>query len=488
MTTAELRTLLDHQEARLHEIRTALGRLQFQQYEERRPQPGMPELEAQQAAIQRDPATAEAVAEWHGLDAGDPLLNRRVELWSRTIRRAKVEGDAEILRLRRELANDLVAARYNVGGREMDLGGVRDALRKEPAAERRRLAWLSFGPLSQRLDGRLRQLMHLRNSRAREAGYGGYVDLALSQAGLERDPVEAILRRLCAATDATFGRLLDGHRVAPWDVGYLLEGQAAPPADLFPRSEMLPRLDAWALAHGLAGERSGISVHFIDIPYNGLTMAIDPPRDVRVLLNPGDGHLYYKLLWHEYGHALHATGNAQPSHVLRQEPAVFNEAMAESLAFFTLDPEWVTSLGADPEVILRANLGAWLLWLRTRSAHALFEYAAYDDPDADLDAAYAAVEARYLGARQDPAPRWAANAWFTSYPVYWQNYVLGDVVAAQIHGAMRAQLGRVNGNPESIAFLREHFWAPGGSVDWQEKLRRATGRPIDPEDLISRLG
>lgn len=490
MTAEQLRALLDGRERRLHEVRAALGRLQFQQYAEKRPQPGMAELEAEQAAIQQDPAVAEAVAAWQGRDPGDPLLGRRVELWARSLRRAAVDGSPDVLRLRRELADDVVSARYDVGGREVDLGAVRDALRKEPDAEARRRAWLSYGALSRRVDGRLRELMRLRNARAQAVGASGYVELALGHAGLLRDQVEATLRRLCAATDGAFTGLLDGRRVAPWDVGYLLEGQAAPPAGRFPRTEMLPRLHAWARQHGLDPDRSGISIHFIDIPYNGLSMPIDPPRDVRVLLNPGDGHLYYKLLWHEYGHALHATGNRQATAVLRQEPPVFNEAMAESLAFFTLEPDWVAAFGASPaeaEATIRAGLGAWLLWLRTRSAHALFEYGAYDDPDGDLDGAYAAAEARYLGCDEDPAPRWAANAWFTSYPVYWQNYVLGDVIAAQIHAAMRAQVGPVNGNPAAIAFLREQFWAPGGSVDWQVKVERATGRPLDAEDLIARL-
>jgi hypothetical protein len=389
MTAEQLRALLDGREARLREIRSDLGRLQFQQYAEKRPQPGMAALEAEQAALQRDPAVAEAVAAWQGRDPGDPLLARRVELWAASLRKAAVDGDAEVLRLRRELADALVSARYDVGGREVDLGAVRDALRKEPDAEARRAAWLSFGRLSRQMDARLRALMHLRNARARSVGASGYVELALGHSGLARPHVEATLRRLCAATDEAFARLLGGRKVAPWDVGVLLEGQAAPPADRFPRADMLARLYAWARQHGLDPEQSGIGIHFIDIPYNGLSMPIDPPHDVRVLLNPGDGHLYYKLLWHEYGHALHATGNRQATAMLRQEPPLFNEAMAESLAFFTLEPDWVASFGAtaaEAEGTIRAGLGAWLLWLRTRSAHALFEYRAYDDPDGDLDA------------------------------------------------------------------------------------------------------
>ena len=486
MTEEQIKRFLDDREAQLHQIRVAHGKLQFAQYESKRPQPGMAELEAKQAALQRDPALAAACVQWQGR-AADPLLARRVELWSQSIRRAQVDGDADILRLRRELANDLVAARYDIGGREVELGIVRDTLRKEPDAARRRLTWLSYGRLSRALDGRLRELIRLRNARAREAGFDGYLGLALGHAGLSRPQVESILQRLCEATDARFMDLLGGRPVAAWDVGYLLEGQAAPPADRFPRAQMLQRLEDWSTRHGLDLRSSGISLHFIDIPYNGLSMPIDPPHDVRMLLNPGDGHLYYKLLWHEYGHALHAAGNQQPGVVLRQEPPIFNESMAESLAFFTLDPEWVRSYGADPAATLRAGLGAWLVWLRTRSAHALFEYRAYDNPDGDLDQLYAEVEARFLGCAEDAAPRWAANGWFTSYPVYWQNYVLADVVAAQIHASMRAQLGRVEGNPEAIAFLRERFWAPGASVDWQEKLKRATGRPMGPEDLISRL-
>lgn len=129
MTEEQIKRFLDDREAQLHQIRVAHGKLQFAQYESKRPQPGMAELEAKQAALQRDPALAAACMQWQGR-AADPLLARRVELWSQSIRRAQVDGDADILRLRRELANDLVAARYDIGGREVELGIVRDTLRK----------------------------------------------------------------------------------------------------------------------------------------------------------------------------------------------------------------------------------------------------------------------------------------------------------------------------------------------------------------------
>lgn len=478
--------VLDPLEARLHEVRARMGRLSFEQFVSKRPQPGRAELEAEEAAILRDPRVEEAIAR----PVADPLLARRLDLWRRAGLQAMVSGDPEIMAVRRELADELVAARYEVAGRTLDLGAVRDLLRKEPDPEVRRRAWLAVGPLSRALAGRLRRLMHLRNDRARQRGYRGYADLALDLQGLSRATVEAVLLQLRDATDEALTGLLGGSTAAPWDVSYLLEGRAAPPPGLFPRSKMLARLYAWARRHGMEPADTGIAVHFVDIPYNGLSMAIDPPRDVRVLLNPGDGHLYYKLLWHEYGHALHATFNAQATEMLRREPSIWNEAMAESLAFFTLEPAWVQACGAtaaEAEDVIAAGLGAWLIWLRTRSAYALFEYRAYDDPAGDLDGLYASMEARFLHCSVDPSPRWAANAWFTNYPVYWQNYVLADAIAAQIHGAMRAQLGRVEGNPEAIAFLRERCWASGASVEWSDKLAAATGRGLDAADLIRRV-
>lgn len=492
-----LRLFLDRLEDQLEQVGRRYLELAFQQYQTRQRPADMERVEAVQADLMQNPEYQELIARWAGKVA-EPLLARRVQLWEQSFRAARVSSRPEIRRLVNEISDTIVRYRYQVQDEELDLGAVRKLLRSEPDRERRRAAWESFAPLSRMLDERTRELFRLRNGAARQEGFETYAHMQMEAQGLDLEQVKAILEELAKASAPAYRKLLETaaarasiSHVEPWDIKYLLDGQSSLPARYFPRDSILPRLQEWGQLHGCDMEQLGISVHFMDIPYNGLCMTMNP-RDIRILGNPADGHNYYKTAFHELGHALHSAYNNPGSYMLRREPSVFSEGMAEMLGYTVQEPAWLAHVGLSPAEVEAAGsqaMGPWFAYLRQRSAHALFEFEAYADPSADLDRINAEVEARLLGCTVNETPRWASepNAWYSRYPVYWQNYVLADVVASQIHHDLRRRFGSVWGNPEAVAYMREQYWAPGGSVDWQEKLRRGTGEGLSTRALVADL-
>lgn len=492
-----LRTFLDDLEAQLQTISRNLSEMAFVQYQTKRRPEGMAEAEGAQAAIMSNQAYQEVINRFAGR-VEDPMLARRVDMWQRAFRGAKVSAHSDVRALVNEVSDAIVAHRYDVQGDELDLGGVRHLLRAEPNRERRRAAWQAFAPLSRQLDGRTRELFRLRNGLAQEEGFETYGHMQMEAQGLTLPQVKAILEELSVASEPAYREVLDeGARrqklgsVQPWDVKFLLDGVGGLPAGYFPRSGILGRLNEWAGHHGLDLNDLGISVHMLDIPYNGLCMGITP-KDIRILGNWSDGHNYYKTAFHELGHALHNAFGDPGSYILRREPSVFSEAMAELIGYTVQDPAWLAHMGLTPSEVASAGsqaMGPWFAYLRQRTAHALFEYEAYANPDADLDVLNAGIEARVLGCHFDESPRWAAepNAWYTRYPVYWQNYVLADVIASQIHHDLRRRFGSVWRSSAALEHIRQYYWAPGGALDWQEKLLRGTGQPLGTKALVADL-
>ncbi|HYG59505.1 MAG TPA: M3 family metallopeptidase [Symbiobacteriaceae bacterium] len=492
-----LRTFLDELEEELQAIGRTLSEMAFVQYQTKRRPEGMAEAEGAQAAIMSNADYQEVIGRFAG-KVEEPMLARRVEMWQRAFRGAKVSANPDVRALVNEVSDAIVAHRYDVQGDELDLGGVRFLLRSESNRERRRAAWLAFAPLSRKLDARTRELFHLRNGLARAEGFETYAHMQMEAQGLTLPQVKAILEELSTASEPAYREVLaEGASrqklgsVQPWDIKFLLDGVGGLPAGYFPRSGILGRLDEWAGHHGLDLKDLGISVHMLDIPYNGLCMGITP-KDIRILGNWADGHNYYKTAFHELGHALHSAFSNPGSFILRREPSVFSEAMAELIGYTVQDPAWLAHMGLTPSEVASAAtqaMGPWFAYLRQRTAHALFEYEAYANPDADLDVLNAGIEARVLGCHFDESPRWAAepNAWYTRYPVYWQNYVLADVVASQIHHDLRRRFGSVWRNPQALEHVRQHYWAPGGALDWQEKLRRGTGEALGTKALVADL-
>ncbi|MFZ5813870.1 MAG: M3 family metallopeptidase [Bacillota bacterium] len=492
-----LRQFLDRLEAQLEQLNSRYSLLAFAQYESKQRPPEMEAVESAQAAIMTDPGYQELVARWVGR-VSDPLLARRLVVWQRSFQGARVSFRPEIRALVNEISDAIVAFRYQVQGQELDLGAVRHILRVEPDRERRRAAWLSFAPLSEKLAARTRELFHRRNEAARAEGFETYAHMQIAAQGLELEQVKAILEELAEASSPAYRKVIETGaerhglgQIQPWDVKFLLDGEGGLPPRYFPRSGIMGRLEEWGRLHGVDLAELGIRVYFMDIPYNGLCMVISR-RDIRILGNPADGHNYYKTAFHELGHALHLAHSDPGSYILRREPSVFSEGMAEMMGYLVQEPAWLAHVGLSPEEIAAAGreaMGPWFAYLRQRSAHALFEYQAYANPDGELDRINAEVEARLLGCAVDPTPRWASepNAWYSRYPVYWQNYVLADVVASQIHHDLRRRFGSVWGSREAVAYIREHYWAPGGAVEWQEKLQRGTGARLGTAALVADL-
>jgi oligoendopeptidase F len=494
---AALALFLDRLERQLEQLSGAIGELSFTQYQTKRRPEALEPAESAQASLLMNAEYQAIVARFLGKVA-DPLLARRLQVWSQTFRSARVTARTEVRALVNEISDSIVQYRYDVLGEELDLGAVRSLLRSDPNRERRRAAWLAFAPLSRKLESRTRELFRVRNQLARAEGYENYVHMQLDAQGLSLTQVRTILEDLTLASDPAYRALLEEgathhslDRVEPWDIKFLLDGESSLPVGYFPRSGIIGKLQEWGSDHGCNLNGLGISIHFLDIPYNGLCMTVGR-GDIRILANPADGHNYYKTAFHELGHALHAAFSDPGSFVLRREPAVFSEAMAETLGYTVQDPTWLAAMGLSPAEVASAStqaMGPWFAYLRQRTAHALFEYEAYANPDGDLDLVNAGIEARVLGCAVDESPRWASepNAWYSRYPVYWQNYVLADVVASQVHHDLHRRFGYVWRNPAALEHIRTHYWAPGGAVDWQEKLRRGTGEGLSTQALVADL-
>ena len=77
-------------------------------------------------------------------------------------------------------------------------------------------------------------------------------------------------------------------------------------------------------------------------------------------------------------------------------------------------------------------------------------------------------------------------------PVYYQNYLLGEMMASQLDTFIqRSVLGRPGAGqgalvdrPEVGEFLRKRVFEPGARMSWEEHLRAATGEGLNPEHFV----
>jgi hypothetical protein len=159
---------------------------------------------------------------------------------------------------------------------------------------------------------------------------------------------------------------------------------------------------------------------------------------------------------------------------------------------FVSDPDWLmsqTRMTAQQVKEYRESWAKRLIYrLRLRIAQATFEYAAYRAPEADVVALYREIFAEHMGVPYDRIPGWAVDPFWTSHPIYWQNYVIGEAVASQTLSILRRQFGRLVDEPAVGAWLTQHYYGPGAALPWREKVRLATGALLSTTDLLADLG
>lgn len=502
MPTVEmaLRLALDELESRLEEADISYADAQWRRHFNRTGQDELHQLEAARSTVLLDERAWETLDHWERR-LRDQSLARRAVLLTRRFRWAQIESRPEVYELRNRIDQTILTFRPHETrvGKPISRTDRAEILRQHPDRARRRDAWLAMAPLAAQIEADVRELMRRRENLARELGYEGFVSWALDVRGLSCQWVIDLLEELRRLTDAPYrGWLIEAARrlsvqdgLRPWDLAFAAESTALLPDVAFPRDGLLQAVQGVAEGLGLGPEAAGVQVDVVDIPYAALCYAVHPPADVRILLNPRDGYACYRVLFHEFGHALHQRCLQPMSPALRNESPPFNEAMACLWERLASEPDWLiehsgVALEHGP-ALRRLWAGRTLYRLRALLAQAAFESRAYQDPDGDLLFLFRDTLSEYLQVPFDEAAGWADSPFWTSHPIYVQNYVIAEIVASQTLVALKRHFGRLIGEPQVGAWLVENYYALGGGLAWTDKVVRATGVPLSSADLIAEL-
>jgi oligoendopeptidase F len=109
-----------------------------------------------------------------------------------------------------------------------------------------------------------------------------------------------------------------------------------------------------------------------------------------------------------------------------------------------------------------------------------FEREAYRNPDQDLTKLWWAMNEKYLSLPPHPeVDSWASIIHFTSHPAYYQNYLLADMIAAQLMHRLRRDQGPVLDNARTGEFLKTQIFSKGASVPWAQLLADTTSEPLN---------
>ena len=85
------------------------------------------------------------------------------------------------------------------------------------------------------------------------------------------------------------------------------------------------------------------------------------------------------------------------------------------------------------------------------------------------------------------APDWAAKIHLAAAPVYYQNYLYGELFASQLDATLADTCRRPRRPRAAGELLVRDVFAPGASLRWDDLVIRATGEPLSASHLARQL-
>jgi peptidyl-dipeptidase A len=456
-------------------------------------------------------------------DRFDPLIARQLDVLHDAFAAHQVSADLRQRLVELEVAVETTfnTFRGEMNGRRVDDNAIAEVLRTSDDSRERRAAWEAGKQVGAEVADQVRELARLRNEAARGLGYRDHFALALATGELDEDRLFATLDEVDRATAEPFIRWKErldralaerfGCEVAdlrPWhlDDPFFQDPPTGGAVDLDP---FFADADVEAITvrtyDGL-----GLDVRPVlagsdlysreEKSQHAFCIHIDREGDVRVLCNVEPNERWTETMLHEFGHAVYDRELDTSLPWLLREPAhaLTTEGVAMLCGRLAREPQWLVEVaGVDADEVqglaprlADARRAALLVFSRWVLVMTHFERGLYADPDADHDTRWWDLVERFQRVRRPDnrhAPDWAAKIHLTVAPVYYQNYLYGELVASQLQATLEARAGGIVGRREAGRLLVDELFRPGASLRWDELLEGATGEPLTATHLSRAL-
>ncbi|MHC4528416.1 MAG: M2 family metallopeptidase, partial [Planctomycetota bacterium] len=235
---------------------------------------------------------------------------------------------------------------------------------------------------------------------------------------------------------------------------------------------------------------------------------IDKEGDVRILCNLKNNEQWMETMLHELGHAVYDKyHDPEVPYLLREPSHIFTtEAIAMFFGRLSRNAAWMQQmleLSAEQRAEIEKVSGKYarlkqLIFARWAMVMYNFEKALYTNPDQDLNGLWWEMVEKYQLVNKPEGrsePDWAAKIHFTIAPVYYHNYVLGELLASQLHQHIVRNVLALDsdknvsyvGRRQVGDYLYKNVFQAGSVYHWNEMIRRATGEQLTAKYFVGQF-
>jgi len=461
----------------------------------------------------------------------DPGLARQLDKLYYAYLQNQIEPELmqQIVDLDTKIQEKYNTFRGTIDGKKVTMSDIYTILTTEKDCRTRELAWRASKQVGDVIVDDLLELVRLRNKAARKVGFDNYHTLSIVTGEQSIEELDLIFDELYELTSEPFGRLkeeldrilADSYGISPED---LLPWHYHDPffqrtplvyeqdLDIYYKDQDVKELaqEYYAgvglpvddiLARSDLYDRQGKYLH-------AFSHDVDRRGDVRILCNLQNTERWMETILHELGHAIYSKYHDRKEPWLLREPAhsFTTEAMAMFFGRLSRNAAWMQQMLALSDE-QRANIEKvsdkymrfqQVLFARWDMVMYHFERQLYADPEQDLNNLWWELVEKYQLVKRPPGPAdagWASKLHFTTAPCYYHNYMLGELLASQVHHHIVHNVLKLEsdeglsyvGRQAVGAYLRQEVFGPGARYYWNDMIERATGEPLTTKYFVEQF-
>jgi peptidyl-dipeptidase A len=453
---------------------------------------------------------------------------------------AMKQGDekllSEIINKKAEIEEKFNTFRATLDGKKVTDNQLKTILKTETKnMKKRKTAWLASKQIGNQVAEDILYLAKLRNKLAKSLGYGNYFKMSLALNEQSEKEVIGLFDLLDKMIAPEFAKVKDEidtilakrykikkSKIMPWHMEdpFFQEGITIKGIDLdkyYKDKDIIEIAKTFYSSIGLdvtdilkassLYEQEGKMQH-------AFCTHIDLQGDVRILVNVKPNADWMDTVLHELGHAVYDKYTDKNLPLVFREPAhtFTTEAIAMLFGRQAKNPQFLENYcNVDKKEAEKVADSAFkstkfqqLVFSRWCQVMTRFEKELYENPDKGVDYFnnyWWQLKEKYQLLKKPKDrnnPDWASKIHIALYPVYYHNYMLGELFASQLQAYIGKNIVKTEnkksvflGNNKEIGkYLIDKIFNPGKKYYWNDMIQKATGEKLTPlyykEQFISK--